>query len=121
MGNIRYSENSIKTVNICFKVTIIYKSVKCTIILWFLVRISYIPREQWFAHGTDLNFYCRQKNVNAKIENKIFSTVDELDTLRTINSDVFKPKPDSQCGSYQVFRKHFITMAHRADKEKLKK
>ena len=47
--------------------------------------------------------------------------MDELDTLRTINSDVFKPKPDSQCGSYQVFCKHFITMAHRADKEKLKK
>ena len=121
MGNIRYSENSIKTVNICSKVTIIYKSVKCTIILWFLFRISYIPREQWFAHGTDLNFYYRQKNVKTKIENKTFSTVDELDTLRTRNCEVFKPKPDSRCGSCQVFRKHFITITHRADKEKFKK
>ena len=28
-----------------------------------------------FVHETDLNFYDKQKNVKAKIENKTFSTV----------------------------------------------
>ena len=73
-----------------------------------------------FAHGTDLNFHDKQKNVKAKIENKIFSTVEELDTIRTINCEVFIPKSDSRCGPCQVFRKHLTTMTHRADKEKSK-
>ena len=36
-----------------------------------------------FAHGTDLNFYDKQKNVKAKIENQKLSTVEELDTSYT--------------------------------------
>ena len=72
-----------------------------------------------FAHGTDLNFYDKQKNVKAKIENKQFSTVEELGTIRTINCEVFIPKSDSRCGPCQVFRKHLTTMTHRVDKEKL--
>ena len=73
-----------------------------------------------FSHGTDLNFYDKQKNIKAKIENKIFSTVEELDTTCTINCEVFIPKSDSRCGPCQVFRKHLVTMTHRADKEKSK-
>ena len=38
-----------------------------------------------FAHGTDLNFYDKQKNDKAKVENKKISTLEELDTIRTIN------------------------------------
>ena len=34
-----------------------------------------------FAHGTGLNFYDKQKTIKAKIENKIFSTVEELDYM----------------------------------------
>ena len=48
-----------------------------------------------FAHGTDLNFYNEQKNAKAKIENKKFRTVEELNTIRTINCEVFIPKSDS--------------------------
>ena len=73
-----------------------------------------------FAHGTDLNFHDKQKNIKAKIENKIFSTVEELDAKCTINCEVFIPKSDSRCGPCQVFRKHLVTMNHRADKEKSK-
>ena len=103
-----------------------------------------MPREQWFsrgnkenkfAHGTDLNFYGKQKNVKAKIQDKKFSTVEELNTIQTINCEVFIPKSDSRCGLCQVFRiipksdspcrpcqvfcKHLATMTHGADKEKL--
>ena len=38
-----------------------------------------------FADGNDLKFYDKQKNVKAEIENNIFSTVEELDTIRTIS------------------------------------
>ena len=88
-----------------------------------------------FARGTDLNFYGKQKNVKAKIEDKKFSTVEELNTIRTINCEVFIPKSDSRCGLCQVFpiipksdspcrlcqvfRKHLATVTHGADKEKL--
>ena len=46
--------------------------------------------------------------------------MEELDTIRTINCEVFIPKSDSRCGPCQVFRKHLTTMTHRADKEKSK-
>ena len=71
-----------------------------------------------FGHGTDLNFYDKQKNIKAKIKNKIFSTAEELDTVRTLNCEVFIPKSNSRCAPCQVFRKHLTTMAHCADKEK---
>ena len=38
-----------------------------------------------FADGNDLNFYDKQKNIKAETENKIFSTVEELDIIRTIS------------------------------------
>ena len=53
-----------------------------------------------FAHGTDLNFHNKQKNVKVKIENKTLSTVEELDTIRTINCEVFIPKSDSRWGDH---------------------
>ena len=68
------------------------------------------------VHGTDLRFFDKQKNVKAKIENKIFSTVEELDTIRTIICEFFIPKSDSRCGPCQVFCKHLTTITHRADK-----
>ena len=58
------------------------------------------------ARGTDSNFYDEQKNVKAKIENKTFSSVQELDTIRAINCEVF-------C-------KHLTTITHRVDREKSK-
>ena len=70
------------------------------------------------AHGTDLKFFDKQKNVKAKFETKIFSTVEDLDTIPTTNCEVFMPKSDSQCEPYQVFCKHLTTKAHRANKEK---
>ena len=73
-----------------------------------------------FAHGTDLKFFDKQKNVKAKFETKIFSTVEELDTIRTTNCEVVIPKSDSRCEPCQVFCKHLTTKAHRANKEKSK-
>ena len=75
MGVKFFSENSIKAVNVRFKVMINYKLIKYTIILWVLFRI-YICQENSdfpevlknkFAHGIDLNFYDKQKNFKAKI------------------------------------------------------
>ena len=57
--------------------------------------------------------------IKNKFENKKFSTVGELDTIQTMNCEVFIPKSDSRCGPCQVFRKHLIAITHRADKEKL--
>ena len=71
-----------------------------------------------FTHGTDLNFYDKQKNIKAKIENKIFSTVEELDSIRTINYEVFIPKSDSRCEPCQVFCKHLRKMTHHDGMEK---
>ena len=65
-----------------------------------------------------MNFYDKQKHIKAKIENKKFSTVGEIDAIQTMNCEVSIPKSYSRCGPCQVFRKHLITMAHRADKEK---
>ena len=42
--------------------------------------------------------------------------MEELDTIQTINCEVFIPKSDSRCGSCQVFCKHLTTMTHSADK-----
>ena len=54
MGFLCNLENNMKAVNIRFKVTIIYKSIKCTVILCFFFRISYMSREQRTAtHKTD--------------------------------------------------------------------
>ena len=96
--------------------------------LWFLFRIQICPensdfpevRKNKFAHGTDLNFYDKQKNVKTRIEDKIFSTVEELDTIRIKNCEVSIPKSDSRCGPCQVIRKHLTTITHRANKEKSK-
>ena len=45
--------------------------------------------------------------------------MEEVDTIRVVNCEVFIPKSDSRCESYQVFLKHLTTMTHHADKEKL--
>ena len=65
-----------------------------------------------------MNFYDKQKNIKAKIENKIFSTVEELDTIRTINCEVFIPKSDSRCEPCQVFCEHLRKMTHHDGMEK---
>ena len=65
-----------------------------------------------------MNFYDQQEIVKEKIENKRFSTVEELDTIQTTNCEVFIPISDSRYWPCQVFRKHLATMTHRADKEK---
>ena len=44
--------------------------------------------------------------------------MEELDTIQTINCEVFIPKSDTRCGSCEVFCKHLTTMTHCADKEK---
>ena len=66
----------------------------------------------WIIHD-------KRKSVKAKIENKKNSTADELDTILAINCKIFMPKLDSLCEPCQVFRKHFPTMAHCGDKEKV--
>ena len=123
-----FSENNIKAVTIRFKVTIIYKSTKCTNFFDFYLEFQICPensdfpevRKNKFAHGTDLNFYDKQKNVKTKIEDKTFSTVEELDTIRIKNCEVSLTKSDSRCGSCQVIRKHLTTITHRANEEKSK-
>ena len=123
-----FSENNIKAVTIRFKVTIIYKSTKCTNFFDFYLEFQICPensdfpevRKNKFAHGTDLNFYDKQKNVKTKIEDKTFSTLEELDTIRIKNCEVSLAKSDSRCGPYQVIRKHLTTITHRANEEKSK-
>lgn len=62
--------------------------------------------------------------INGKVsklnlKTKKNSTADELDTILAINCKIFMPKLDSLCEPCQVFRKHFATMAHCGDKEKV--
>ena len=80
MRNICFSGNNIKAVNIRSRLPSYINRSNVQSFFDFYLEFHICPEviKNKFAHGTDLKFYDKQKNVKTKIKNKIFSTMEEL-------------------------------------------
>ena len=66
--------------------------------------------------GRDLHFLDKSGQIKAKIQNKHFISIDEMNTIRTINCEKIVGKEEIRCDSCQHYRKILITKSYRIEK-----